>query len=192
MPKIVDHESRRADIANAAARIMASRGLENTTVRDIAREAGFTSGILAHYFRDKDDVISHALQLLDERTAARMRPSLAGEGPIEVVLEARMPLDDETEVDSRARIQFWARALSRQDLAEQQARSFKSWIAATRGLLRARQRDGELDKDLKLEPISELLVALVLGASVLAVFRPRRSRRAFVRRIVETATEAML
>ncbi|MBW1883235.1 MAG: TetR family transcriptional regulator C-terminal domain-containing protein [Deltaproteobacteria bacterium] len=192
MPKIVDHEDRRTQIANAAARIMASRGLGNTTVRDIAKEAGFTSGILAHYFRDKNEVLSHALQLLDDRSADRFRPALSSNDPIQSVFEEGMPLDDDREVDSRVRIQFWARALSSSDLAEQQASSFKGWIRATRALLRARQKRGELDPDLKVDPISELLVALIIGANVVAVFLPKRSRRAFVRRIVDTAMEALL
>lgn len=192
MPKVVDHENRRTEIANAAARIMASRGLSNTTVRDIAGEAGFTSGILAHYFRDKDEVLAHALQLLDDRSAEHFRPALSSDDPIQSVFEDGMPLDEDREVDSRARIQFWARALSSPDLAEQQASSFKGWIRATRALLRARQKRGELDPDLKVEPVSEVLVALIVGAGVLAVFLPKRSRRAFVRRIVDTATEALL
>ncbi|MBJ19160.1 MAG: TetR family transcriptional regulator [bacterium] len=191
MPKVVNHADRRTEIANAAARIMASRGLGNTTVRDIAREAGFTSGILAHYFRDKDEVLSHALQLLDDRSAERFGPALSSSDPIQAVFEDGMPLDPDREVDSRARIQFWARALSSDDLASQQATSFKSWIAATRALLRARQARGELGEDLKIEPVSEVLVALVVGAGVLAVFLPKRSRRAFVRRIVDTATNAL-
>jgi AcrR family transcriptional regulator len=192
MPKIVDHESRRTQIANAAARIMASRGLGNTTVRDIAKEAGFTSGILAHYFRDKNEVLSHAHRLLDDRSVERFRPALSSDAPIQSVFEEGMPLDDDREVDSRVRIQFWARALSSPELAEQQSHSFKGWIRATRALLRARQARGELDPDLRVEPISEVLVALIVGAGVVAVFLPKRSRRAFVRRIVDTAMEALL
>jgi AcrR family transcriptional regulator len=192
MPKIVDHDSRRLEIANAAARIVAANGLEGATVRDIAREAGFTSGILAHYFRDKDAVLAHALDLLDERTAARFVPAASTDVPIASILEGGMPLDDDREVDSRARIQFWARALASEELAAHQTASFKGWIRDTRDMLRTRQQAGQIDSDLNVEPLAELIAALVVGAGVIAVFLPKRSRRAFVRRIIDTATHALL
>ncbi len=191
MPKIVDHESRRDEIANAATRIVSRSGLERATVRDIAREAGFTSGILAHYFRDKDAVLAHALRLLDGRAAAQFSPTLSSDDPIESVWEAAMPLDEEREVDARVRMQFWARSISSSELSEQQAASFRGWIRATRALLRARQQRGEIDEDLKAEPTSEVVVALIVGATVISVFLPKRSRRGFVRRVFQTATEAL-
>ena len=105
---------------------------------------------------------------------------------------ADAPLDPDREVDTRVRIHFWARALTNADLSAQQDASFRSWIAATRALLKARKELGELDADLKAEPMAEVIVALIIGASVLSVFMPKRARRGFVRRIVATAMDALL
>jgi len=192
MPKVVDHDSRRRELANAAARIVAEKGLEHATVRDIAREAGFTAGILAHYFRDKDEVLTHTLRLLDERTARRFGPSLDGTESLEEVVSEGMPLDEDRILDSKIRIHFWGRALSNPELASQQARSFRGWTRATRSLLRSRQARGEIDEQAKLDPIAEVLTALSIGLGVMSVFMPRRTRRAFVRRVVDTATRALL
>jgi AcrR family transcriptional regulator len=191
MPKVVDHDTRRLELANAAARIVAEKGLENATVRDIAREAGFSSGILSHYFRDKDDVLAQTLRLLDERTAALFAPSHTDAATVEAVLEEGMSLDKGRDLDARIRIHFWARALTNPELAAQQAGSFKAWIRATRALLRSRQKRGELEPDLKLDPIAEVLAVLGVGIGVMAVFLPKRSRRAFVHRVVDTATRAL-
>ena len=40
MPKLVDHDIRRDQIAEAAGRVLATQGLESLTLRDIAREDG--------------------------------------------------------------------------------------------------------------------------------------------------------
>jgi len=63
MPKIVDHEERRAEVLEATWRVIATRGLDAATVRQIAKEAGVSSGVLAHYFTDKDDILVQAHRL---------------------------------------------------------------------------------------------------------------------------------
>ena len=50
MPKVVDHDERREDVAEAAWRVIGRDGLEGATLREISREAGFTTGVIQHYF----------------------------------------------------------------------------------------------------------------------------------------------
>ena len=56
MPKVVDHSARRLAFAEAAFRVISKRGLARVTVREIASEAGFTTGALVHYFKSKDQI----------------------------------------------------------------------------------------------------------------------------------------
>jgi AcrR family transcriptional regulator len=44
----------RARIRHAAIRLFADRGIDGTTVRDIAREAGVSPGLLRHHFGSKE------------------------------------------------------------------------------------------------------------------------------------------
>ena len=60
MPKQVDHDKRRLAFAAAAYRVIARRGLAGATVREIAKEAGFTTGALVHYFPSKDEILIRA------------------------------------------------------------------------------------------------------------------------------------
>lgn len=46
----------RARIRDAAVRLFADRGIDATTVRDIAREAGVSAGLLRHHFGSKEDL----------------------------------------------------------------------------------------------------------------------------------------
>jgi len=61
MPKIVDHAERRSSIISATWRVIARGGLANTTTREIAKEAGCSTGVLAHYFTDRADILTSAL-----------------------------------------------------------------------------------------------------------------------------------
>jgi AcrR family transcriptional regulator len=49
MPKKVDHDKRRADIAVAAFRVIGRKGVAGATIRDIARETGYSVGAIVHY-----------------------------------------------------------------------------------------------------------------------------------------------
>jgi len=62
---------RRAQLVETAAEVFAQKGVGNTTMRDIADEAGILAGSLYHHFRSKDDLLEEVLRsALDELTVA--------------------------------------------------------------------------------------------------------------------------
>lgn len=66
MPRVIDKEARRAELVSAAAAVFSERGVANTTVSDIVKEAGVAQGTFYLYFDCKDDVIpAVAAQLVD-------------------------------------------------------------------------------------------------------------------------------
>ncbi|MET0910334.1 MAG: TetR family transcriptional regulator, partial [Ilumatobacteraceae bacterium] len=50
MPKVVDIQERRAELAAAAAQLIARAGVGAATMREVAAEAGWTTVALTHYF----------------------------------------------------------------------------------------------------------------------------------------------
>src|SRR5262252_380065 len=72
MPKIVDHDQRRRELAQAAWNVIADSGIDGATTREIAREAGFSTGVLAHYFERKDDILLEALHMSHATIKRRM------------------------------------------------------------------------------------------------------------------------
>ena len=53
--------TRRAELLDIAAKLFAERGFKNTTVRDIAEEAGILSGSLYHHFASKEAMVDELL-----------------------------------------------------------------------------------------------------------------------------------
>ncbi|HEX6818091.1 MAG TPA: TetR/AcrR family transcriptional regulator [Ktedonobacterales bacterium] len=49
-------QERRGQLIETARRLFAEKGVENTTIKDIADEAGVAQGLLYHYFRGKDEL----------------------------------------------------------------------------------------------------------------------------------------
>jgi AcrR family transcriptional regulator len=54
--------ARREEIVAAALRVATTKGLANTTVRDVAAEMGTSSGLIHHYFASMDDVLAAAFE----------------------------------------------------------------------------------------------------------------------------------
>jgi len=96
VPKVVDHEERQREIAGAVWRAVARRGIEAATMREIADEAGFSTGVLAHYFEDKDALLMAILERLNEteRRAEDFEEGMATDfrGFLEEYLRRRMSL----------------------------------------------------------------------------------------------------
>jgi AcrR family transcriptional regulator len=89
VPKVVDHDERRAAIAAAAASVIADQGVEGATMKAIAARAEVTTGAVTHYFTDKEQVILAALLHADAALHMRVDAALSrGQEPVDALLEA--------------------------------------------------------------------------------------------------------
>lgn len=52
---------KREKIIDAAVKVFLQKGFEKATVREIAREAGITTGAIYHHYRNKDELIHYAV-----------------------------------------------------------------------------------------------------------------------------------
>jgi AcrR family transcriptional regulator len=71
MPKRVDHEEKRRDLAEALFRIASTRGLQSVTLRAVAAEAGVSMFQIQYYFPTKEEMLRHAWQRITELGAER-------------------------------------------------------------------------------------------------------------------------
>lgn len=64
MPKVVNKDRRRAEIAQKAMELFAEQGFDRTTVSTIAKHAGMGKGTFYEYFQDKNDILDETAKLL--------------------------------------------------------------------------------------------------------------------------------
>src|SRR6516164_6320057 len=125
MPKIVDHAGRRDEIALVACRVVAAHGFDGASMVRIARESGYTTGMLAHYFDSKQDIITAALRLILRRIDERLRrPAQGAAGPdlLDLLLEA-LPIDAHRRIECAFWITFWG-----QVTADKRLRRINAWV----------------------------------------------------------------
>lgn len=117
MPRVVDHEQRRSELAGAVRRVVAGHGVEGATVRAVAAEAGWSMGALRYYFMSQDDLLDFALDTMLAEVPVRVQQVLAAEEPgldrAQAVLEQLLPLDDARLAEVRVYLAFMARVRTR-------------------------------------------------------------------------------
>ncbi|HTL20730.1 MAG TPA: TetR family transcriptional regulator C-terminal domain-containing protein [Steroidobacteraceae bacterium] len=111
MPKIVDHEQRRDEIALIACRVVARYGFEQATIVRIARAAGCTTGMIAHYFETKQDIILAALRLILRRIEERLSQAEGDSGLLTLLSEA-LPIDETRYIECAVWMAFWGQVPS--------------------------------------------------------------------------------
>jgi TetR/AcrR family transcriptional regulator, transcriptional repressor of bet genes len=92
MPKLGMAPIRRQQLVEAAISVIHEQGFDQATVARIARRAGVSSGMVHHYFKDKDELLfatmRYLLAELRSDAAARLKAAAAPEDRIRAIIDA--------------------------------------------------------------------------------------------------------
>jgi AcrR family transcriptional regulator len=78
---------RRGQIVSAATAVLARQGYESTSMKEIANEAGVSSGLLHYYFGSKEELLAEVVRSWHQVLMSEWRASMAGiEDPLERIL----------------------------------------------------------------------------------------------------------
>ncbi|MEV7804806.1 TetR/AcrR family transcriptional regulator [Microbispora sp. NPDC088329] len=194
MPKIVNHEERRGEVVAAARRIILREGIEAATTRAIAKEAGYSNGVLTHYFADKDEILLSALEASHRRIADRLRDKLSGRTGLAALRELlldNVPLDEERAGETGLEVGFWGRSLTSPALLEVQRREAAELRYLVTSLLGSAAEAGEIRTDEDLEDVAERLLALVDGLSVHRLLYPSQVTGERLERLILSEIERL-
>ena len=170
MPKVVDHDERRERIAEAAWRVIEREGPDGANLRRIAREAGYTTGVVTHYFRDKRDLMAFAFGLVVERSTSRMAGA-AAEAGAEGALAQLLPLDEERRRETTVWLALMGASLSDPDLAAELRRRYRRAREATLPMFREALVEAQAGDP---DDVADELLAAVDGITVDALTDPER------------------
>ena len=172
MPKLVDREQRRQEILEATWRIMASRGADAATMREIAREAGYANGALSPYFDSKDDLVAAAYVFVFDRTNDRIRSAVAGKrglSALRAFLVEVLPTTELTRLEARIVLPFWSRSVTDERLAGMNDGAFRRWRSEIGALLAQGREDGDVTVPTPDAVLVDQLLSLAMGLQVLAL-----------------------
>jgi len=188
VPKIVDQDARRQELVAATWRVIARTGIVGVTTREIAREAGVSTGILAHYFRDKEELLATTLRVSHRQFYDRIQfrtQGLVGLEALRVIVLEALPLDAERLLEAQIEINFWSLALGNAGLQELQHAEFERFWDVLHYRVSEAQKLGEIAEAIDSGKVTHQLIILVEGLSVEAVLYPARAQPDRQREILE-------
>lgn len=195
MPRVSQDylDARRREILAAAHRCFARRGFRDTTMRQIADEAGLTAGALYRYFDDRASLI----RALAEWGRGQKREAMQGidagagvDGLAALVTEliGSLPAPDREDHPVRFDVRIWGEALGRPPLhalVEGELADFRDLLA---GYLEEERREGRIREDVDVGTAARILISLLTGFELQTAYDPDLDRAAyarFVRRLLE-------
>ena len=172
MPKIVDHDERRRSLIEATWRVIAREGIASATTRGIAREAGCSSGVLAHYFADKAELMASAMLAAHAEVHARLDPGLTGLASVRQYMLECLPLDERRRFLAVVEVSFWGQAVGNPRLVELYAQEVEGFRGRIRVRLVHAREQGELRPEVDVEAVVHELHVLNDGLSLQAALNP--------------------
>lgn len=169
MPKVVDHEERRRELAEAVWRIVRRDGIDHASVRAVAAESGWSSGSLRHYFPTQDALLGFAMELAYLRFLARLEKIDTTAGNREVLralAHEMLAMDEDRRVEAAVLLSFLPRAMVEPSLHELERFGTRQLYDEIARVLTAAQQAGELRAGVVPLKAARLLVALVDGLNV--------------------------
>jgi AcrR family transcriptional regulator len=173
MPKRVNHDERRRQIAGAVWRIAADQGLDAVNMRDVAAEAGVSLRLVQYYFETKHNLLVLALRYLNERSEQRATARIAatpGATSIRLVLREVLmeflPIDEEHRDTLRVHLAYYVRSLNDPELAAVFLNDETPLEELVAGMLDQAHEAGELVSRVNARHEADLIVSGVNGLGI--------------------------
>lgn len=194
MPKITDAEATRNRLVRAAWQVIASEGIEAATLRRVAREDGCTTGLITHYFRDKNELVTCAYRRVLDMMLADATAAIATHDNLTQRLLAAIEAIEPTRADTGqftvVLMNFWAAAAFNSTFAQHCREDYQRWRMLVSGVIVSGIESGELRKDTDVRTLTDILTLLSDGLSVGMTLTPRnyppKHRRTIILKILSS------
>ncbi len=195
-PKMVDHEQRRIDIARATFVAVKNHGVENLTLRDIAVEAGFTTGVFSHYFKDKNSVLRYAFKIAYQDTYDRIaKANKSVESNLVKIKNSMVEvLPDPEKLESVAFVAmcFGIRKSGDLLLENEYNANKDEYRRLLEGYINSAIKEGEIPNDGETSEIVDLIFAVEDGVCIQALLNPVVYTRDRCIRILDSLLERLI
>jgi len=195
MARQADHNERRKLFAAAALAVIARDGLEGLTMRVVAKEAGFTTGALTHYFQSKDELLIAA----SEAGADVVRPEMdvaatgaSARAALRDLLYTVLPTSPAMKAQWRFWMAFWERAAHSPPVQRVMRERYFEYTNRVAMVIRRSQEQGETPRGVDAEAAAREVIALIDGIGVQVMIGSRRFTSAVQRQYVDGLLETRL
>ncbi len=179
---------RREAIVHAAWRVAAREGLAAVTIRSIAKEIGYTTGIVMHHFPTKDVIIEEMIERLYRGLRDIYLAEMNGAPDahrLERLLASALPLQPRLAFGWKLSVVLQGEVLRSVKIAGVHRRYYRQFETDIRAELARLQENGLLSPGTDLDMAATRLMVLVEGIGANFVLRPKAMPPALQRRLLQ-------
>jgi AcrR family transcriptional regulator len=167
MPKIVDHDEVRARIAEVTSQSIASIGLDKSTLRTVALQAGCTTGMLAHYFPNKIALLVAALKSVASLQLSKLEAqAVLTPDDLPAILSPALPIDEESVIALKVWMAMWSSSSTNLKLDSVRQSIHRDYLLF---YIKALELTGAVTCESEIEENAERIIGVVNGVSVQAL-----------------------
>ncbi len=164
-PTLIE-EVRRRQIVDTAIETIAQRGFAHTTLNDIAKQAGVSTGVITYHFKNKDDLIEQSIKKLLEApndfVVTRVDKQSSHRDRLRAYITANIEFMREHRSHSVALIYSFGSIGSEQERHRIMARQHAKIRKYLTKILKAGQDTGQF-RDFHAETVAQILFAALEG-----------------------------
>lgn len=172
MPLLVSHDERRDHVIAAASRILARSGLKAVTVRAVAKAAGFSTAVVSHYFRDKQEMLHLVFERNTQAALEAADEALARTHDLKAFIEPSMVLTEESADRWRIWLAYIAQVVAEADGEALQNESVHDRVDRLTEVLESFRAGGDIRPDLDCRLEAQRLLAMMVGLAIQVMFDP--------------------
>ncbi|MGM9989031.1 MAG: TetR/AcrR family transcriptional regulator [Bacillaceae bacterium] len=192
MPKIVDHDIRKQQIAKATWRVIFKMGMEGATVRNIAKEANLSLGAVRHYFPTQDELLIYAMELVKEKAQNRIKmivtQDFSPKEKVMKILQELIPTNEDTLAEMDVWLAFTIYFKQKKELYTPQHDDIYFVI---QNLLDYLQQFGLLKSTIDKEIETEKLYAIIDGLALHALLDSKRVNKPLILAVITNYVDSI-
>lgn len=160
---------RRSQLTKATYRVVGKKGYYNFTIRDIAREAGLSAGLVHYYFKDKQDLLLNLLREMNANLKYYLNKALSElENPRDKLLTF---CDQAFELVKKEKdyfyvlIDFWTQINHNPRIKQANIKLFRSYREECAAILREGIEKGVF-REMDINYVATVIISLIQGTII--------------------------
>ena len=168
------YKFRKQEIITAAWKCFAERGYQGTTMRDIAKSIGLSTGVIYNYFKNKDEILDSLLEWTQENEQQIFDSMAQKDNTKKAILELFTACFEscsfeELKESSKANIYMWAEAMTKRKIMEMTNIKMNQALDKLAQFIDDGINRGEIQDDLDSKSVARFYMALITGLQVQSV-----------------------